>query len=325
MLGIGTSSSDTKNGMWLTKEGNLVVGGPKISLNGNGSTRSFTADELAATASNATAAKTAADEAKTAVSDLDKTVKNTYIPLSSRSVFDSKGTVVTRGNMGETHIKTVIMSNIQQESSNNIISMDSVVQQIGDGKGYVQLTKQPNDYGQMSNATLRKLQTRPQLMINYDSKVYYRATPLSTSTMTYVYAGCDSNYQLNCEALIVQSNGHWRLEPLEIPTGGTTPTTAKIYNHNIEFSNTAGLVRFSIVSTQESLTQSQIKSYLSWNYPAIGQLNSNNDLVAGTLINVGVEGEEDPLDSYTLKVGNDNSYITINVMSDTYQDIVRSI
>lgn len=324
MFGIGTSSSDTKNGMWLTREGNLVIGGPKISLNGNGSTRSFTADELAATASNATAAKTAADEAKTAVSDLDKTVKNTYIPLSSRSIFDSKGTVVTRGNMGETHIRTVVMSNIQQEYSNNIISMDSVVQQIGDGKGYVQLTKQPNDYGQMSNATLQKLQTRPQLMINYDSKVYYRATPLSTSTMTYVHAGCDSSYQLNCEALIVQSNGHWRLEPIEIPTGETTPTTIKIYMHNISISNSSGTVRFCITNTSSTkLTSTQIKSFLNWSYPAEGEkISGNAGFVCGTLVNV---GDDELLDSYALKVGADYSYVTVNVISDNLIDDVRSI
>lgn len=75
IVGVGTSNTDRKNGMWVTSNGNLVVGGPKISFNGNGSPTAFTADDLTNTANTATAAKEATE-----------TIKKTYLPLSGGTI-----------------------------------------------------------------------------------------------------------------------------------------------------------------------------------------------------------------------------------------------
>lgn len=71
IVGVGTSDTDRKNGMWVTSDGNIVAGGSKITFNGNGSPTAFTVDDLTNTAKTATAAKNATE-----------TIKKTYLPLS---------------------------------------------------------------------------------------------------------------------------------------------------------------------------------------------------------------------------------------------------
>lgn len=75
IVGVGTSDTDRKNGMWVTSGGNIVVGGSKITFNGNGSPTAFTADDLTNTAKTATEAKNATE-----------TIKKTYLPLSGGTI-----------------------------------------------------------------------------------------------------------------------------------------------------------------------------------------------------------------------------------------------
>lgn len=46
IVGVGTSDTDRKNGMWVTSDGNLSVGGSKLTLNANGVSVSLTAEQL---------------------------------------------------------------------------------------------------------------------------------------------------------------------------------------------------------------------------------------------------------------------------------------
>lgn len=46
VVGTGTSDNDRKNGMWVTTSGNIVAGGSKLILNGNGTQVTLTADQL---------------------------------------------------------------------------------------------------------------------------------------------------------------------------------------------------------------------------------------------------------------------------------------
>ena len=46
IVGIGTSDTDRKNGMWITSSGNLLIGGSKLTLNANGTQISLSADQL---------------------------------------------------------------------------------------------------------------------------------------------------------------------------------------------------------------------------------------------------------------------------------------
>lgn len=46
IVGVGTSNTDRKNGMWVTSDGNLSVGGSKLTLNANGVSVSLTAAQL---------------------------------------------------------------------------------------------------------------------------------------------------------------------------------------------------------------------------------------------------------------------------------------
>lgn len=78
IVGVGTSDTDRKNGMWITSNGNIVVGGSKITFNGNGSPTAFTADDLTNTAKTATEAKNATE-----------TIKKTYLPRSGGYVTGS--------------------------------------------------------------------------------------------------------------------------------------------------------------------------------------------------------------------------------------------
>lgn len=71
IVGAGTSDTNRKNAMWVTTGGNIVAGGSSLILNGNGSSTTFTADNLTNTANTATEAKKAVE-----------TIKKTYLPLS---------------------------------------------------------------------------------------------------------------------------------------------------------------------------------------------------------------------------------------------------
>lgn len=46
IVGVGTSDTDRKNGMWVTSNGNIVAGGSKLILNGNGTQVVLTAEQL---------------------------------------------------------------------------------------------------------------------------------------------------------------------------------------------------------------------------------------------------------------------------------------
>lgn len=71
VVGAGTSDTNRKNAMWVTASGNIIAGGSSLILNGNGSSTTFTADDLTNTAKTATAAKNATE-----------TIKKTYLPRS---------------------------------------------------------------------------------------------------------------------------------------------------------------------------------------------------------------------------------------------------
>lgn len=46
IVGVGTSNTDRKNGLWVTSQGNLAVGGSTLTLNANGTQVTLTADQL---------------------------------------------------------------------------------------------------------------------------------------------------------------------------------------------------------------------------------------------------------------------------------------
>ena len=89
VVGTGTSDTNRKNAMWVTTGGNIVAGGSSLILNGNGSSTTFTADDLTNTAKTATAAKNAVE-----------TIKKTYLPLSGGTITNDTTVMGSTGQYG---------------------------------------------------------------------------------------------------------------------------------------------------------------------------------------------------------------------------------
>ena len=46
IVGVGTSGTDRKNGLWVTQSGNMLIGGSQLTLNANGTPITLTAEQL---------------------------------------------------------------------------------------------------------------------------------------------------------------------------------------------------------------------------------------------------------------------------------------
>ena len=94
IVGVGTSSSDRKNGLWITQAGNMCIGGEKLTLNANSSGVQLTSSTVSQLNSNYSRWNTTA----TTVTNNKSRWDVVYTPTSVHfSIIDDMG--ISRGKM----------------------------------------------------------------------------------------------------------------------------------------------------------------------------------------------------------------------------------